>query len=268
MTSLGARWGQVHRYAAVKVPEVGVTFWLIKVLTTGMGESASDYLAGINLVLAGLVGLTGIAVGLWLQLRREAYHAPTYWFAVAMVAVFGTMAADGLHVGLGVSYAVSTPFFLVAVAALFFVWHRVEGTLSIHTIATRRREIFYWLTVLATFALGTAAGDLTAYTMRLGYLDSAVVFAAMIAVPLLAWRLGLNAIAAFWTAYVLTRPLGASIADWLGKPPSRGDGLGLGDGPVTLVASLLIVALVGSAVRQAAAVRTRERVPSPALSAE
>ncbi len=268
MTSPGARTARSVQYAATKVPEVGAIFWLIKVLTTGMGESASDYLAKTNLVLAGLLGTVGLVVSLWLQLRRRTHHAATYWTAVAMVAVFGTMAADGLHVGLGVPYAVSTPFFLASVVVLFLVWHRVEGTLSIHTITTRRREIFYWLTVLATFALGTAAGDLTAYTMHLGYLASAVVFAVMIAVPLVAWRLGFNAIAAFWTAYVLTRPLGASVADWLGKPPALGNGLGLGDGPVTIAAALLIAGLVGLSARQPAPVRARAVEPSPVLETE
>lgn len=227
-----------------------MTFWVIKVLTTGMGESLSDWLAKTNLVLAGLLGLAGLLLGLWLQLRRDAYHAVTYWFAVAMVAVFGTMAADGLHVGLGVPYTVSTPCFLVCVAALFLVWHRVEGTLSIHAITTRRREVFYWLTVLTTFALGTAAGDLTAYTLHLGYLASATVFGVMIMVPLVAWKLGANPVAAFWTAYVLTRPLGASVADWLGKPPALGNGIGLGDGPVTVVATLAIIVLVALSARR------------------
>jgi uncharacterized membrane-anchored protein len=162
-----------------------------------------------------------------------------------MVSVFGTMAADVVHIALGVPYAVSTVVFAVVLAAVFVVWYRTEGTLSIHSIRTRRRELFYWLTVLTTFALGTAAGDLTASTMHLGYFASGVLFAVVIAVPAVAhWRLGLNAITAFWFAYIVTRPLGASFADWLGVPPSR-RGLDLGTGPVTLTLALVIAVLVG-----------------------
>jgi uncharacterized membrane-anchored protein len=203
---------------AAKVPEVTVLFWVVKVLTTGMGEAASDYLGQLSLVLAGVVGVGGMTAALWWQLRSDRYRAPVYWSAVAMVAVFGTMAADLLHVVLGISYAVSTPVCAVALALVLLAWYRSEGTLSIHSITTRRRERFYWATVLATFALGTAAGDLTAATMHLGYLDSGILFAGMIAVPFVAWRrFGLGEVAAFWSAYVLTRPLGASFADWFGK---------------------------------------------------
>jgi uncharacterized membrane-anchored protein len=181
---------------------------------------------------------------MWLQFRSDRYRPVAYWFAVAMVAVFGTMAADALHVVVGIPYTVSTAFYAVALAATFALWRRSEGTLSIHSIRTPRREAWYWLTVLLTFALGTAAGDLTAFVLHLGYLGSAVLFAAAIAVPAVAWRCGLNPVAAFWTAYVLTRPLGASLADWLGKPRSL-SGLGWGDGTVSAVAALAIVALVG-----------------------
>ena len=162
-----------------------------------------------------------------------------------MVSIFGTMAADVLHVGLGVSYVTSTVFFSVALALVFTVWYQVEKTLSIHSIDTRRREAFYWVTVLATFALGTAAGDMTASTLHLGYFYSGVLFAVLIAIPALAyWRLGLNAVVAFWAAYILTRPLGASFADWMAVPQSRG-GLGLGYGPVSIGLAALIVSLVG-----------------------
>ena len=206
-------------FSAAKVPEITALFWLIKVLTTGMGEAASDYLGTLNLVLAGAVGVLGFAVALWLQFRAPRYRAPIYWFAVAMVAVFGTMVADALHVGAGLPYTVSTPVYAVLLAIVFVLWRRSEGTLSIHSIVTRRRETYYWLTVLMTFALGTAAGDLTAISLHLGYLPSAFLFAAVIAVPaLLRWRGALNEVAAFWAAYVVTRPLGASVADWLGKP--------------------------------------------------
>jgi uncharacterized membrane-anchored protein len=230
--------------AAAKVPEITAIFWLIKVLTTGIGETASDFLGQKSIPLAALVGVAGIAVGLRLQLQTTTYRAPRYWFAVLMVAVFGTMAADGLHKGLGLPYAATTVFYALAVAVIFLVWHRVEGTLSIHSITTRRRERFYWSAVLATFALGTAVGDLTAITLHLGYLGSAALFAVVIAVPGLAWwRLDLNAVVTFWACYVVTRPLGASVADWVGKPLDR-TGLGLGDGPVTALGLAAFAALV------------------------
>jgi uncharacterized membrane-anchored protein len=234
-----------RRHAASKVPEVTVYFWIIKVLTTGMGETASDFLAHwLGPIPA--VGLGGIALvaALAVQFAARRYVAWIYWTAIVAVSVFGTMAADVLHVGLGVPYAVSTPFFMAALAAVFFVWYRSERTLSIHSIHTRRREIFYWATVLATFALGTAAGDLTA-TIGLGYLGSAVVYAAAIAVPAVTHRWGgLNAVTAFWAAYVITRPLGASIADWMAVGHSRG-GLNLGLGPVTLSWTVAILGFVG-----------------------
>lgn len=229
---------------APKVPEITALFWVIKILTTGMGEATSDYLANRNLALAGAVGLIGFTCALWWQFRAQRYVASVYWFAVMMVAVFGTMVADGLHKGLGVPYLGSTIFCAVALTVVFIGWHRSEGTLSIHSIVTRRRETYYWLTVLSTFALGTAAGDLTANTMNLGFFTSGILFAVIIAIPAVAWwKFGLNEVVAFWFAYVVTRPLGASFADWLGKPRSL-SGLGLGDGTVSAVATIIIVALV------------------------
>jgi uncharacterized membrane-anchored protein len=229
---------------AAKVPEITAMFWVIKILTTGMGEATSDYLAGISLAVAGGVGVLGFAIGLWVQLRARRYSAPVYWFAVMMVAVFGTMAADVLHAGLGIPYAVSTAFYAVVLGAVFWLWYRSEGTLSIHSIVTRRREMYYWLTVLVTFALGTAAGDLTASAMHLGFLTSGIAFGVVILVPAVAWwRFRLNAIFAFWFAYVTTRPLGASFADYLSKPHAI-SGVGLGDGPVAGVATAIIVLLV------------------------
>jgi uncharacterized membrane-anchored protein len=229
-----------------KVPEVTVLFWVTKVLTTGMGETASDFLVRrIDPFVAVGLGAVAFVVAMALQLRARRYVPWTYWLAVSMVSVFGTMAADVVHIALGVPYAVSTVVFAVVLAAVFVVWYRTEGTLSIHSIRTRRRELFYWLTVLTTFALGTAAGDLTASTMDLGYFASGVLFAVVIAVPAVAHRrLGLNAITAFWFAYIVTRPLGASFADWLGVPHSR-RGLDLGTGPVTLTLALVIAVLVG-----------------------
>jgi uncharacterized membrane-anchored protein len=155
------------------------------------------------------------------------------------------MTADGPHRVLGLPYGVTTAVYAVALAVVFTLWRRTEGTLSIHSITTRRREVWYWLTVLLTFALGTALGDLTAIALGLGFLASAVLFAVVIAVPAIGWRLGLNPVAAFWFAYVVTRPLGASFADWLGKPHSFAGGLGFGDGTVSAIGLVLIVALVG-----------------------
>ncbi|HEX3811741.1 MAG TPA: hypothetical protein VHX59_02775 [Mycobacteriales bacterium] len=235
----------VREPVAAKVPEITLLFWVIKVLTTGMGEAASDFLGNVNLVLAGLVGIFGFVFALWLQFRVRRYIAVVYWFAVAMVAVFGTMAADGLHVALGIPYLATTAFYLLVVAGVFFLWHRSEGTLSIHSIVTRRRETYYWITVFATFALGTAAGDLTATSLSLGFFTSGVLFAVAITIPALAWwRFDLNPVFAFWFAYIITRPLGASFADWFGKPHSIGSGLGDGDGTVTGILTIAIVALV------------------------
>ena len=162
-----------------------------------------------------------------------------------MVAVFGTMGADVVHLGLGVPYAVSSVFFALCLAAIFAVWYATERTLSIHSIYTPRRELFYWATVMATFALGTAAGDMTASTMGLGYFTSGVMFGVLFALPALGYRfLHVNPILAFWTAYVLTRRFGASFADWAGKSPSL-SGLGLGTGAVSVVLTIVIVSLVG-----------------------
>jgi uncharacterized membrane-anchored protein len=229
---------------AAKVPEIVALFWVIKVLTTGIGESSSDFLGAKSIPLAALIGTSGLVLSLWLQLRATRYRAPVYWFAVLMVAVFGTMAADGLHKGAGIPYSISTAMCVMAVAAIFFVWHRVEGTLDIHSITTQRREAFYWVAVLATFALGTAAGDLTAFTLNLGFFGSIILFGAAMAVPAVAWwRFDLNPVVAFWAAYVITRPLGASIADWFGKGHDR-TGLGVGDGLVSALGLVLFVVLV------------------------
>lgn len=229
-----------------KVPQVTALFWVVKVLTTGMGETASDYLARtLGPIPAGSLGLAGLVALLVLQFRSTRYRPWIYWSAIVMVSVFGTMAADVVHVIAGVPYTVSALAFSAGLAAILTAWYVSEGTLSIHSIRTRRRETFYWATVLATFALGTAVGDLTAGTLSWGYLPSGILFTALIAVPALSGRfLGLNAVAAFWWAYVLTRPLGASFADWMGVSTSRG-GLGWGTGPVTLALIVPIVLLVG-----------------------
>ena len=240
-----ARWVAPRRHPLTKVPEITAYFWIAKVLTTGMGEATSDYLVHqFNREIAVVVGFTAFVVAIALQFWVRRYNTWVYWFAVVMVAVFGTMAADVLHVGLGIPYAVSTAFYSVVLAVIFWLWYRSEGTLSIHSIYTPRREVFYWATVLATFALGTAAGDFTARVVGLGYLGSGIMFAIVIAVPYVGWRwFGLNAIVAFWFAYIVTRPLGASFADWLAWPHSFG-GLGFGHGVVSLVSTFIIVGLV------------------------
>lgn len=231
-----------------KVPEVTVLFWTIKVLTTGMGETTSDFFVHrYDPVVAVIIAAVILAASLLLQLFARRYRPWIYWLAVVMVSVFGTMAADVVHVVLGIPYIVSTAFFSVSLAIVFTVWFLNERTLSIHTIYTWRREVFYWAAILTTFALGTAAGDLTATTFGLGYLGSGLMFAAIIAIPALAYfKLGLNEIPAFWFAYIVTRPLGASFADWMGVSHARG-GLAWGTGPVSLVLGLLIAAAVALA---------------------
>ncbi|MCU1623779.1 MAG: hypothetical protein JWL79_2624 [Frankiales bacterium] len=238
------------RPGALRVPQITVAFWAIKGLSTAMGESTSDYLVHVMAPeLAVVLGFAGFLFALVLQFRRRRYWAWTYWFAVVMVGVFGTMAADVMHVALGVPYTASSVIYALTLAAVFFGWHRTEGTLSIHAVDTARREAFYWAAVVATFAMGTALGDFTAYTLHLGYLPSAAVFAAVIVIPAVGHlRLGWNPIFSFWFAYVMTRPLGASLADGLAKPHNL-SGLGLGDLTVVLGLGFLIVALVGLVAR-------------------
>jgi uncharacterized membrane-anchored protein len=237
----------VSRLRGSKVPlQITALFWVIKILTTAMGESTSDYLVhAYNPYLAVLAGFAAFVVAMAIQLRARTYVPWIYWLAVLMVAVFGTMAADVLHVEFHVPYVVSTTFFAIALFVVFSVWSRTEHTLSIHSITTERRELFYWAAVLATFAMGTAAGDLAAYTVNLGFFAAGLFFLAMFALPAVLWRYaGLNPILAFWWAYVMTRPLGASFADWFGKSTKAG-GLGWGDGPVSFALFVVIVALVG-----------------------
>jgi uncharacterized membrane-anchored protein len=232
------------RPAASKVPAVTASFWILKILTTGLGEAASDSLVRAGGAVAVAVTASVLVAGLVAQWRASRYIPGVYWFAVAMVAVFGTMAADIPH-RLGVPLWVTSTGYLLAVLLILFAWYRVEGTLSFATITTRRREAFYWGTVLATFALGTAVGDLSADNWGLGNLASGAMFVVLIAVPAIAHRwLGLNAVTAFWVAYILTRPLGASFADWMGMPFRRG-GLGLGMPLTTGLWAAAIAVFVG-----------------------
>ncbi|MFG2794536.1 hypothetical protein [Streptomyces sp. NPDC048419] len=226
-----------------KVPEVTVYFWIIKVLCTTVGETAADLLnekAGLGLTGVSALMSALLAAVLVVQFRTATYRAGVYWPAVALISVVGTLISDNLTDNMGVPLETSTTVFAIVLAVVFVVWYRRERTLSIHSIDTRSRESFYWLAVLFTFALGTAAGDLVSERMDLGYWLSAVLFAlAIAAVGVAHFALGLDAVWSFWIAYILTRPLGASIGDYLSQP--TGDG-GLGCG--TVVTSVLFLAVI------------------------
>ncbi|MEU7637334.1 hypothetical protein AB0C11_14790 [Streptomyces sp. NPDC039016] len=230
-----------------KVPQITVHFWVIKVLCTTVGETAADLLngnLGMGLTRTSYVMGALLIAALALQFRARSYSPARYWLAVVLISVVGTLISDNLTDNLGVPLEVSTAVFAVALALTFGTWYLSERTLSIHSIRTTRREAFYWLAILFTFALGTSAGDLTAERLSLGYWFSAVVFAVLIGVVALArFALDLNAVWAFWTAYVLTRPLGASLGDYLSQPPGDG-GLGLGTVGTSALFLAVILALV------------------------
>jgi uncharacterized membrane-anchored protein len=230
---------------AAKVPEITFLFWVVKILTTAGGEAASDYLALGNKVTGAAVETLFLVVALIWQFRTRRYVAAAYWFLAYAIATFGTGVSDTMHLAIGIPYAGTTAFWAVVLALVFWRWQRREGTLSIHSITTRRRECYYWVTVFVTFALGTALGDFTATALGLGYLASGIMFGIIIVIPAVAWyRFRLDAIVAFWFAYVVTRPLGASFADYFGKPHSV-SGANLGEGPTAVVAAILVAALVG-----------------------
>jgi len=230
---------------AAMVPEITALFWVVKLLTTAGGEAVSDYLALHGYVLTGVIEVLIVVAAFWLQMRTRRYSAVAYWFLALAIAIFGTGVSDGLHLVVGVPYAGTSLLWAVVLAVIFWLWYRSEGTLSIHSITTRRRELFYWAVVFATFALGTALGDFTAAVLGLGYLASGILFTVIIMIPAVArWGLGINPILAFWSAYVVTRPLGASFADWFGKPKAY-TGLGLGEAPTSAVLLVAIVILVG-----------------------
>lgn len=232
--------------AVTKVPEITAWFWIAKVASTGMGEAFADWLyVKYGTVPTGAVGAVLLIGALVLQFRSSRYNTWIYWLAVVAVSVTGTMAADGLHIVIGLPYTVTTAVYAITLAAIFAVWYRTERTLSIHSITTFRREAFYWATVMATFALGTALGDLTAYTMKIGFFSSAVLFLIVIAIPAVAHRwFAMNSVLAFWFAYTVTRPLGASVADWLGVP-ARVGGLAWGRGTVAALLTIPILIAVG-----------------------
>ena len=229
-----------------KVPEITIYFWIIKVLCTTVGETFADYLnvdLGFGTYTLYLVGVLTVAT-LVVQFATKRYIAPAYWVAVVLISVFGTLITDKLTDDFGVALEITTAIFTVVLALVFYVWHSFERTLSIHTIFTVRREAFYWLAILFTFALGTAAGDLVAEKFNLGYLNSLILFAGIISVIAIAhFGLDVNAVVAFWAAYVITRPLGASIGDYLSQDTIDG-GLGLGTDQTSFIFLLAILALV------------------------
>lgn len=244
-----------------KVPEVTLYFWIIKILCTTVGETFADYLS-VNLKL-GLTNTTYIMgslllITLFFQFKARQYVAGIYWLAVVLLSVVGTLITDNLVDNMGVALTTTAIAFSIALAVTFASWYAAEKTLSIHTIYTSRREAFYWLAILFTFALGTASGDLVAEKFGLGYLPSLLLVAGMIAVIAIAnFRFHLNAIFAFWAAYILTRPLGASIGDYLSQPSKEG-GLGLG---ATVTSALFLIAILGFVTYLAITKRDKSDTP-------
>ncbi len=248
--AFSVRAGRAQAAAAdgwVRVPQATLAFWIIKIMCTTVGETAADYLAfGAGWGQAATRGLmfTLLLLALARQLQTPRYTPWIYWSSVVLVSIVGTQITDWFTDGLGLSLYVSTPIFALLLAGIFHVWHRVERTLSIHDIVTRRRELFYWAAILCTFALGTAAGDLATEALRLGFARGALAFGALIAVTYAAWRLGGNAVYTFWIAYILTRPFGAAMGDLLTQAPAQG-GLGMGAMRTSAIFLCVIVALVG-----------------------
>ena len=206
---------------AAKVPEIIALFWVVKILTTAGGEVTSDYLKIYGNFGGGGAEVAMFVVGIVLQFATRRYRALAYWFLAYAIATAGTGISDFLHLDVHIPYLGTTILWTLILLAVFRTWYRSEGTLSIHSITTQRREGFYWATVFVTFALGTALGDFTANSLNMGYLVSAFFFLGLILLPAIAWRwFGLNSVVAFWLAYIVTRPLGASISDWISKPPT------------------------------------------------
>jgi uncharacterized membrane-anchored protein len=250
-----------------RVPRITWDFWLIKLVAVTMGETAADYLAvnmGLGLTATSLIMTGVLVVALVLQFAQKRYVPWAYWLAVVLISVVGTLVTDNLVDNLGVPLEVNTIAFTVVLALTFAVWYGAEKTLSIHSIYTTRRETFYWLAILFTFALGTSAGDLVAETFEFGYLTTAIIFAVIIAAIAAAYYfLKLNAIVAFWLAYILTRPMGASIGDLLSQPREYG-GLGLG----TIVTSFLFLIIIILTVAYMSFAYQPERVPAQGYGAK
>jgi uncharacterized membrane-anchored protein len=234
-----------HAYAHAKVPEsITPWFWGTKIAMTATGEAISD---AMNQQLGPAVSvpimLILLAITLRWQLRQDRYRTAPYWSVVAAVSIFGTSAADAFHVGIGMPYWATTLMYALIVTVIFLLWHRSEGTLDIHSIVNRRRERFYWLTVLGSFALGTACGDWTAVDLHLDYLPSFLLFGVLILIPLVLWRRGVNAVFTFWFAYTLTRPFGASWADYSDMPIHQ-SGLNLGQIPTAIYLGAITAVLI------------------------
>jgi uncharacterized membrane-anchored protein len=229
-----------------RVPEVTLAFWIIKIMSTTVGETGADYLAvhvGLGTAITGGIMISLLVAALLLQLRMQRYVPWIYWLTVVLVSVVGTQITDALTDGLEISLYISTGAFAAALAATFAGWYRIERTLSIQTIITRRRELFYWTAVLFTFALGTAAGDLATEAFGIGFNLGVITFGALIATIALAYYVGANAVLTFWLAYILTRPLGASLGDLLSQAKDYG-GLGLGTVYTSLGFLVVIIGLV------------------------
>lgn len=242
MTNSANRWLN-------KVPEAALSFWLVKMMSTTVGETAADFLnVNLHFGLTGTSVLVGmlLAIALFLQLRARQYVPALYWLVVVLISVFGTLITDNLTDHFGVPLALSTGLFSIALLAIFAIWYEREHTLSIHAINTLKREVFYWTAILATFALGTAAGDWTAEGMNLGYAHAALLFGGLIATTALAYYVfKANAVACFWIAYVLTRPFGAALGDLLAQPAGNG-GFGLGTTGTSAVFLAAILLMVGT----------------------
>ncbi|HTU28419.1 MAG TPA: hypothetical protein VMF07_03495 [Solirubrobacteraceae bacterium] len=236
---------RADRYVHAKVPEdITPWFWATKIAMTATGEAISDAMnQQLGPAIAVPIMLILLAVTLRWQMRQDRYRTLPYWSVVAAVSIFGTSAADAFHVGIGMPYWSTTLMYGVIVTAIFIFWYRHEGTLNIHSIVNRRRERYYWLTVLGSFALGTATGDFTATGLHLDYLGSFLVFGAVILIPLVLWRRGVNPVFTFWFAYTITRPFGASWADYSDMPIHQA-GLNLGQIPTAIYLGLITAALV------------------------
>jgi len=251
----------IARVLLNKVPEVTVFFWIIKILSTTVGETFADFLSGLGLGLQGttvVMSVAFVAVLAW-QFRTRRYVPAVYWLTVVLVSIVGTLITDNLTDALGVPLELSTAVFALALAATFAIWYSVERTLSIHSIVTGRREAFYWLAILLTFALGTAAGDLVGERLGLGYWLTALLVALLIAAVAASHLVfGANAVLTFWIAYVLTRPLGASLGDGLSQPRADG-GLGLG---TTWTSVLFLAAIVAVVTYLSVTKRDQAEVPA------
>ncbi len=232
-----------------KVPEVTLAFWVIKIMSTTVGETVADFLAvniGWGQGITGLVMGVLLTIALFWQFRTRRYTPWIYWLTVVLVSVVGTQITDLLTDGLGISLYISTTAFAIFLSAIFVIWYRAEHSLSIHEIFTRRREGFYWAAILCTFALGTAAGDLATEALGLGFTNGVIAFGILIALAYIAFRAGVNAVLTFWIAYILTRPFGAAMGDLLTQSPSYG-GLGIGAMWTSVIFLTIIVFLAGAA---------------------